>query len=102
MPQDISLFHRSVMDNIRYGRPEASDADVLDAIVAANCEFIEDLPDVARPSLATAASSSPPDSDSASELRGRFSRTRQFCSWMRPLRHSTAMRRRPYGRHWIV
>ena len=26
VPQDISLFHRSLMENIRYARPEASDA----------------------------------------------------------------------------
>ena len=29
MPQDISLFHRSVMENIRYGRPDATDDEVL-------------------------------------------------------------------------
>jgi ATP-binding cassette, subfamily B, bacterial len=46
VPQDISLFHRSIMENIRYGRPEASDADVRAAIAAANCEdFIEKLPE---------------------------------------------------------
>jgi ATP-binding cassette subfamily B protein len=46
VPQDISLFHRSIMENIRYGRPEASDADVRAAISAANCEdFIEKLPE---------------------------------------------------------
>jgi ATP-binding cassette subfamily B protein len=46
VPQDISLFHRSIMENIRYGRPEASDAEVFEAIVAANCsEFIKTLPD---------------------------------------------------------
>src|SRR5262252_5525214 len=45
VPQDISLFHRSIMENIRYGRPDASDADVHAAIVAANCEaFIKNLP----------------------------------------------------------
>src|SRR5262249_41613445 len=45
VPQDISLFHRSVMDNIRYGRPDASDAEVLKAGAAARCEqFIEALP----------------------------------------------------------
>jgi ATP-binding cassette subfamily B protein len=45
VPQDISLFHRSIMENIRYGRPDASDADVHAAIVAANCgNFIENLP----------------------------------------------------------
>ena len=46
VPQDISLFHRSIMENIRYGRPDASDADVFQAIVAANCsQFVEALPD---------------------------------------------------------
>jgi ATP-binding cassette, subfamily B, bacterial len=44
VPQDISLFHRSVMENIRYGRPDASDDDVLEAAIAARCDFIEDLP----------------------------------------------------------
>ena len=29
VPQDISLFHRSMMENIRYGRPDASDDEVL-------------------------------------------------------------------------
>jgi ATP-binding cassette, subfamily B, bacterial len=44
VPQDISLFHRSVMENIRYGRPDASDEEVHDAAIAARCDFIEDLP----------------------------------------------------------
>lgn len=44
VPQDISLFHRSIMENIRYGRPDASDADVWEAIAAANCDFIDKLP----------------------------------------------------------
>jgi ATP-binding cassette subfamily B protein len=46
VPQDISLFHRSVRENIRYGRPDASDAEVLEAARAAKCrDFIEALPD---------------------------------------------------------
>jgi ATP-binding cassette subfamily B protein len=45
VPQDISLFHRSIMENIRYGRPDASDDDVREAIVSSNCaSFIEHLP----------------------------------------------------------
>jgi ATP-binding cassette subfamily B protein len=45
VPQDISLFHRSVIDNIRYGRPDASDEEVLGAARAARCgDFIDDLP----------------------------------------------------------
>jgi ATP-binding cassette subfamily B protein len=43
VPQDISMFHRSVMDNIRYGRPDASDDEVIEAAVSARCDFIDDL-----------------------------------------------------------
>ena len=46
VPQDVSLFHRSVLDNIRYGRPDASDKEVRAAAEAACCrEFIEALPE---------------------------------------------------------
>jgi len=44
VPQDISLFHRSIMENIRYGRPNATDTEVLRAAVAARCDFIDTLP----------------------------------------------------------
>ncbi|MHB8885971.1 MAG: ABC transporter ATP-binding protein [Methylovirgula sp.] len=44
--QDVQLFHRSVMDNIRYGRPEASDVEVIEAARAANAhDFITGLPE---------------------------------------------------------
>jgi ATP-binding cassette, subfamily B, bacterial len=48
VPQDISLFHRSVMENIRYARPDASDADVDEAAFAARCDFVQDLPEGMR------------------------------------------------------
>jgi ATP-binding cassette subfamily B protein len=45
VPQDISLFHRSLMENIRYARPEASDDAVWAAATSARCcDFIEALP----------------------------------------------------------
>src|SRR5690242_2835287 len=44
VPQDISLFHRSILENIRYGRPNASDDEVLRAAIAARCDFVENLP----------------------------------------------------------
>jgi ATP-binding cassette subfamily B protein len=45
VPQEITLFHRSVMENIRFGRPNASDAEVAAAARAAHCEtFISKLP----------------------------------------------------------
>jgi ATP-binding cassette subfamily B protein len=44
--QDISLFHRSLLENLRYGRPEASDEEVYRAVEAARCtEFIDRLPE---------------------------------------------------------
>lgn len=46
VPQDLSLFHRSAMENIRYGRPDATDDEVFEAALAARCyDFIEALPD---------------------------------------------------------
>jgi len=44
VPQDVSLFRRTVMENIRYGRPDASDEEVHAAARQAHCdEFIERL-----------------------------------------------------------
>ena len=44
--QDISLFHRSLLENLRYGRPEATDDEVFRAVEAARCtEFISRLPE---------------------------------------------------------
>jgi ATP-binding cassette subfamily B protein len=43
VPQDVSMFHRSVIENIRYGRPDASDDAVREAAIAARCDFIEQL-----------------------------------------------------------
>ncbi len=44
--QDTSLLHRSIRDNICYGRPEASEAEIVDAARRAHAlEFIEGLED---------------------------------------------------------
>ena len=46
VPQDVVLFGRSILDNIRYGRPEASDEEVRRSAEDANAwEFIERFPD---------------------------------------------------------
>jgi ATP-binding cassette, subfamily B, bacterial len=45
VPQDPLLFHRTLMENIRYGRMEASDDEVTTAARLAHCdEFIDNLP----------------------------------------------------------
>jgi ATP-binding cassette subfamily B protein len=46
VPQDISLFHRTVLENLRYARPDATDDEVLAAANVARCrDFIEALPE---------------------------------------------------------
>ena len=46
VPQETMLFSTTVMENIRYGRLDATDAEVVEAARAANAEeFIKDLPE---------------------------------------------------------
>lgn len=45
VPQDTALFHRTLMENIRYGRRNATDEEVKHAASLAHCdEFINRLP----------------------------------------------------------
>ena len=44
IPQDTNLFHRSLLENIRYGRPAATDEEVIEAAKRAHAhEFIVEL-----------------------------------------------------------
>ena len=44
--QNIHLFNTTILDNIRYGRPDASEEEVIDAALAADAhDFIMNLPD---------------------------------------------------------
>jgi ATP-binding cassette, subfamily B, bacterial len=44
IPQDTNLFHRSLLENIRYGRPGAADEEVIEAAKRAHAhEFIVEL-----------------------------------------------------------
>ncbi|MBI5913532.1 ABC transporter ATP-binding protein [Candidatus Azambacteria bacterium] len=46
VPQDPVLFHRTLMENIRYGRRDATDEEVMRAAKLAHCdEFIDQLPE---------------------------------------------------------
>ncbi len=45
--QDTSLLHRSIRDNIAYGRPDATDAEIIEATKRANAwDFVESLVDL--------------------------------------------------------
>ncbi|MDD2807530.1 MAG: ABC transporter ATP-binding protein [Patescibacteria group bacterium] len=44
VPQDPILFHRTLMENIRYGKPDATDQEVMIAAKLSHChEFIKNL-----------------------------------------------------------
>ncbi|WP_204082281.1 hypothetical protein [Candidatus Cardinium hertigii] len=46
IPQDISLFHRTLMENIRYGHLDATDKEVVEASKKAHMHnFISALPE---------------------------------------------------------
>ncbi|RJF86347.1 ABC transporter ATP-binding protein [Oleomonas cavernae] len=46
IPQDPGLFHRSLAENIRYGRLEADDAEIIEAAKSAHVhEFISEMPE---------------------------------------------------------
>src|SRR5260370_35362622 len=52
VPQDTVLFNDSILYNIRYGRPEAGDAEVIEAARAAHIhEFIQSLPRKYEPTV---------------------------------------------------
>ena len=45
VPQEPMLFHRTLRENVAYGRPKASEAEILEATKQANAlDFINDLP----------------------------------------------------------
>ena len=45
VPQDVALFNRTVMENLRYAKPDASEAEVAHAVAVARCrDFIEAMP----------------------------------------------------------
>ena len=45
IPQDTTLFHRNIMENIRYGRLSATDDEVIASAIKAHAnEFIQELP----------------------------------------------------------
>ena len=44
--QEPTLFNTTIMENIRYGRPDATDVEVYEAAQASNCHnFIQKFPD---------------------------------------------------------
>ncbi len=69
--QEVFLFHGTVRDNVVFGRPDATDAEVVAATTIANAhEFIEALPDGYDTLIGSGASSSRAGSGSDSPSPG--------------------------------
>ena len=80
VPQDPVIFAASVVENVRYGRPDATEAEVRAACEAAYAsEFVATLPQGTRATSASAACGSPADSGSASRSRARSSPIARSC-----------------------
>ena len=74
LPQRPTIFHGTLRDNIRLGCPEASDADIQDAVRLARVdEFLPRLPAGSRPGSAMAGRASPSGRRSGLPLPGCFS-----------------------------
>ena len=91
VPQDCVLFNDTLRENIRYGRPSATDEEVAQAIEAAYLgDVIERLPDGSRASWGSAGWKLSGGERQRYRLPGQCSRMHRFWSLTRPLRVSIA------------
>ena len=100
VPQDAVVFGTSVAENIRFGRPAATDAEIEKAAEAAHAsDFIRRLPDGYETRSASAALRYPADSVSASPSRAPSCvKLRSCCSTRRP-HHSMPKAKPSCSRH---
>ena len=84
VPQETVVFAKTVMENIRFGRPEASEAEVIIAAKAAQAdEFIARLPQGYATELGSVVSHYQAVSASALPLRALFCAMHRFCCSMK-------------------
>ena len=89
------------MENIRYGRPNASDADVLQAAVAAKCrDFIEDLPDGFATLVGERGVKLSGGQRQRIAIARAFLKDAPICCSTRPPPRSTSIPRRRSARRW--
>ena len=93
--QDATLFDGSVADNLRLGRPDASDADMIAAARAANAhDFISALPDGYATRIGEREPCCRAASASVSRLPVRCCAMRRSCCSTRRCRRSTRRTKR--------
>ena len=100
--QDSSLLHRSLRDNIRYGRNSASEAEISAAAAQAQAdEFISDLEDLeGRRGYDARVGERGVKLSGGQRQRIALARvilkTHRSCCWMKPPARSTARLKRPF------
>lgn len=93
--QDVTLFNNTVMENIRIGKKDATDEEVMAAARLAHCEdFVEKMPDKWNSMIGETARSFRAVSVRGYPLRGHSSRTHLSFLWTRrrlPLTLTTSL-----------
>lgn len=70
--QDVTLFDNTILENIRIGKKDATDEEVMAAAKLANCDsFVEKLPEAGIPGSVRMDANSPAGSARGFPLRGR-------------------------------
>jgi len=85
VPQEVILFGGTIRENIAYGKPAATEAEIIEAAQKANAwEFIQGFPDGLDTLVGERGIKLSGGSASAWPLRGPSSRTPPSSFWMRP------------------
>lgn len=72
VPQEVILFGGTIFENIAYGKPNATESEVIEAAKQANAwEFIESFPESCKPWWAIVALSYPVGNASGWPLRAQ-------------------------------
>ena len=100
--QDVYLFAGNVMDNIRYGRPEASEEEVIAAAKAANAhDFIMELPNGYNTDIGQrGVKLSGGQKQRIAIARVFFKKIRPLLCWMKLRRRLTTRPKSRYKAHW--
>ena len=102
VPQDPSMFSLSVLENIRYGKPDATREEVVAAAKAPMPMSLLRLWQTATTlTWAKKVFNSLAGKSSVLPLPGRFYASRRSCFWMKPQAIWTRKANRPSRMHWM-
>mgnify|MGYP000461810988 CR=1 FL=1 len=77
--QDVTLFNNTIMENIRIGKKDATDQEVMAAAKLAHCdEFVENMPDQWNTMIGEMVLNYQEDKDKEFQLRELFKRCSNY------------------------